>query len=284
VQQVPALQLLFPMSQAPGAASQSQNLPAASIQSEPGTGPSQPDSRAQSNLESAERNNSNEPGGSEAAANIFTPIISNLVNALSQPISASSGVRTENPTATLLNSASTLFAMVNGALQNQQAPAAPSQQATSATDQPAAPSTGQQGSESKQSEDQFGALRASAGNLLTFLSEATQQARPAPSVEQPEANADARPQNSNQASAPQIGADENTPRPAGQRNNSLSALQAGASTLLAYLNTSSADQSVPQANPNPVITYLDSSRRREAGQSNESKEAEERMRRIPDLD
>jgi len=267
VQNVPVLKVLF--RQEARAGSQSQNSGVANNPSQPGTGHIQPGSGAPN----------------QSAAQLFTPVISNLVNSLAQPLSrAASSEQARNTGSTLLTSASTLFSMVNGALQNRQAASVPSQPAAQAAGQSSAPSSD---GPSQQREDPFAALRAGADTFFSFLNEASQPARAASSAAPQASNVVAPPQRNDQYSVPRGDVEENIPRPpraSGARSNadSYSSLQTGASTLLAFLNSANAARA-GQANSNPSI-ISDSSRRQANEASNERQEAKQSMPSVLELD
>jgi len=266
VQNVPVLQVLF--RQEARAGSRSQNSEAANNPSQPGTGPNQPGSG----------------GPSQSAAQLFTPVISNLVSSLAQPLSrAASSEQARNTGSALLTSASTLFSMVNGALQNRQAASVPSQPAPQAARRSSAPSSDVV---SQQREDPFAALRAGADTFFSFLNEASQPARAASSAAPQASNVVAPPLRNDQYPVPRGNVVENVPRPpraSGVRSNadSYSSLHAGASTLLAFLNSANSARA-GQANSNPSIS--DSSRRQGNEPSNERQEAKESMQSMMELD
>jgi len=248
VQNVPVLQVLF--RQEARAGSRSQNSEAANNPSQPGAGP--PGSG----------------GPNQSAAQLVSPVISNLVNTLS---SAARSEQARNTGSALLTSASTLFSMVNGALQNRQAASVPSQPAAQAARQSSAPSSD---GASQQREDPFAALRTGANTFFSFLSEASQPARAAPSAVPQASNVVAPPQRNDQYSVPRDNVEENIlrpPRASGAQSNadSYSSLQTGASTLLAFLNSANAARA-GQANSNPSI-----SDRQGNEPSNERQEAKE---------
>jgi len=271
VQHVPVLQVLF--RQDARAGSRPQNSLAANNSSEPGTGPVEPGSEG-----------SNHSRNAQSAAELFTPVISNLVYSLAQPLSrAASSEQARNTTSTLLTSASTLFSMVSGTLQNQQPTGVPNQPAAQSARQPSAPSSN---GAVQQSEDPFAALRAGADTFFSFLNEAAQPARANSSAVPQASNLVAPPQRNDQHAVPRGNAEQNVPRPvraSGARSNgdSYSSLQTGASTLLAFLNSSNAAR-VMQANSNP--SRSDSSRRQGNEPPNEREEAKENMRSMLELD
>merc|ERR1711920_582066 len=171
-------------------------------------------------------------GPNQSAAQLFTPVISSLVNSLAEPLSrAASSEQARNTGSTLLTSASTLFSMVNGALQNRQPAGVPRAQSARLSSAPS--SYG----DSQQREDPFAALRAGADTFFSFLNEASQPARAASSAAPQASNLVAPPHRNDQDSAPRGNVEENIPRPpraSGAASNSYSSLQAGASTLLAF--------------------------------------------------
>merc|ERR1711920_874782 len=220
-------------------------------------------------------------GPNQSAAQLFTPVISSLVNSLAEPLSrAASSEQARNTGAMLLTSASTLFSMANGALQNRQPAGVPRAQSAR---QSSAPSSD---GDSQQREDPFAALRAGADTFFSFLNEASQPARAASSAAPQASSVVAPPHRNDQDSVPRGNAEENIPRPpraSGAQSNadSYSSLQAGASSLLAFLNSSNAARA-GQANANPPVS--DSSRRQSSEPSNERQEAKESVPSILQLD